>query len=307
VQGHHVQPVVQVLPERALPHHLPEVAVGGGHDAAVHAHRPAAAHPLHHPLLQHPQQLHLHAGRHVAHLVQKQRPSGGLFELPGPGVEGVGVSPLLVPEQLRLQEGLRHRPTVEDHERPTGPAALQVDGPRHQLLSGPRLPREQDRGVRGCHDGRDPQHLVHGRGVAHHPLEPVGAGQVLLQLPLPVPLRPHAGQVPDSPRRGLHPVRGRHHVRGPGPHCFHHLRHRGDSQGHHHGDCGPRGPQGSHLLHAGGHHRAHAFCSAAVLRGGVGHPEPLPFQKRGQVLEGLPHRGHEQDRAARGARGRGKT
>ena len=57
--GDHVEPVVEVLSEAALPHLLPQVLVGGGDDPDVQLDHPAAAEPDELALLQDPQQLGL--------------------------------------------------------------------------------------------------------------------------------------------------------------------------------------------------------------------------------------------------------
>src|SRR5262249_51249653 len=49
-----------------------------------------------------------------------------------------------VAEQLRLDQRLRQRRTVERNERPTPPAAREVDGHRDELLAGPALASYQD-------------------------------------------------------------------------------------------------------------------------------------------------------------------
>jgi hypothetical protein len=202
-----------------------QVPVGGRHHPAVHLDGPGAPHPLHHPLLQHPQQLHLHAGRHLAHLVQEDGAPVGLFELPRPGSERVRVGPFLVAEDLRLQQGLGNGAAVHHHERPVGPAALQVDGPGHQFLARAALPDQQHRGVRGGHDGGHPQDLQHGGARPHHPVEPVRPGQVRLQpgplLPQPTVLR----QLQHPDEQPLLPPRTREEVQGPVAHRDHRLLH----------------------------------------------------------------------------------
>ena len=59
---------------------LLEIAMRGGDDAHVAALRHAAADALEDSLLQHPQQLHLHGGIHVADLVEEDRAALGDLE-----------------------------------------------------------------------------------------------------------------------------------------------------------------------------------------------------------------------------------
>ena len=65
-----VEPVVQVFAELACGHGGFQIAVRGRDDAHVDLYGLARAHGPNGPLLQHPQQLHLQRGRHVANLVQ---------------------------------------------------------------------------------------------------------------------------------------------------------------------------------------------------------------------------------------------
>ena len=65
----HVQAPVEVLPELPLPHQGLEVTVRGGHHPEVHRHWRGPSQPRHHLVFQHAQQLHLHLGADLAHLV----------------------------------------------------------------------------------------------------------------------------------------------------------------------------------------------------------------------------------------------
>ena len=82
--GHrdHVEPVEEVLAEAAGFDLGLEVAVGRGDQAEVRALRGAAERFVL-ALLQHAQQLHLHADRQLADLVEEQRAAVGLREAPG--------------------------------------------------------------------------------------------------------------------------------------------------------------------------------------------------------------------------------
>jgi hypothetical protein len=81
--GDHVQPEVQVGPEPPLGDLLLEVLVGGGDDPHVHGDRLVPAHRRHRLLLEHPEQLHLQVGAHLADLVEEDGPVMGRLELPG--------------------------------------------------------------------------------------------------------------------------------------------------------------------------------------------------------------------------------
>src|SRR5262249_41646175 len=87
-ESHALQPVEEVLPKLALCDHLLEVLVGRSDDAHIDADRLDAADPLDLALLEGPQDLHLHAGRHVADLVEEERAFLGELETPGTRPDG---------------------------------------------------------------------------------------------------------------------------------------------------------------------------------------------------------------------------
>ena len=72
-QRQHVQPVEQVLAERAALHEVEQFAVGRGNNADVDLHRLAAADRLDGALLQRAQKLYLRGQRQFADFVEKQR------------------------------------------------------------------------------------------------------------------------------------------------------------------------------------------------------------------------------------------
>ena len=111
---------VEVLAERAVAHRRLEIAVGGGDDA--HVDLDASRPPMRLELLflQHAQQLGLQLRRHVADFVEEQRAAVGGFEEAWRACSVAPVkAPLLVAEQLALQEIARHGRAV--HARRTAP------------------------------------------------------------------------------------------------------------------------------------------------------------------------------------------
>ena len=77
---HDVQAVVEVLAELPADHQLLQIAVRGRDHAHVDRDRIGAADRADHVLLQHAQQLHLQAHRHVADLIEHQRAAVGRLE-----------------------------------------------------------------------------------------------------------------------------------------------------------------------------------------------------------------------------------
>ena len=133
-----------------------QIVVRRGEEAHVERRRLRPAHRLHLPRLQHPQQLGLQGQGQVPDLVEEERPPVGELEAPGLPLAGAGEGPLLVPEQLGLQQRLGDGAAVEGHEGLAAPLALPVDRLRHDLLAGAGLAQDQHGQARG---GDDP-HLI---------------------------------------------------------------------------------------------------------------------------------------------------
>ncbi len=154
-----MKPVVEVLAELAAREGGLEVAVGSRDHANVRVERTVPPQPLELALLQYAQELGLDAGAHLSHLVQEQDAARGLLDRARPGGERPREGPLLVAEQLRLQQRLRQRGAVERDERTAGPGRAAMDETGDHFLAGARLSRQQHRRL----GGRDLRGL--GQGV----------------------------------------------------------------------------------------------------------------------------------------------
>ena len=93
-------------------------------------------------------------------------------------------APLLVPEQLALEQPGGDGGAVQLHERPAAAAAQVVDGAGDQLLAGTRLPLDEHGGV-GRRDDLDLlQHLLQRRALADDLLEVVLGPDLLFEVQL---------------------------------------------------------------------------------------------------------------------------
>src|SRR6266540_6277949 len=166
-----LQPVEEVLAELTLGDQLLEVLVGRGDDADVDVDGFDAADALDPALLERAQDLHLHAERHVADLVEEERASLGQLEAAGPRPDGAREGAALVPEQLGFEQTLGNRGGVDGDQRAVLSRAPPVAGPRQDLVAGSALPLDQDREVRW------------GRALSHveHPPERLGLADHLLE------------------------------------------------------------------------------------------------------------------------------
>ena len=145
--------------------------------------RLVAADPLEPLLLQHPQHLRLRQRRHVADLVEEQRPAGALLELADPLAVGPGERALLVAEQLALQQRLGDGGAVDRQERPGGPAAVLVDGAGDQLLAGAALAEDQHGDVLRGDPADRLVDLLHRRRAADEHVRPGPARRRLVRRP----------------------------------------------------------------------------------------------------------------------------
>ena len=150
-----VQPVEQVLAERALRDHVAQVAVGGGDDPHVDATAGAiGADLLQLARLQEPQQQPLHAQRHLADFVEEDRALVGELELAGLVAIGAGEAALDVAEQLRFEQRLRKTGAVHGNERSQTARALRVHRVGDQFLTDAALAGDEHLGV-GPRDALD--------------------------------------------------------------------------------------------------------------------------------------------------------
>src|SRR3990172_6342466 len=152
MDGEHVQPVIEVVPEPSLIHLTAQVPVGRRQDPDIDLYRLLPAHPFEAVVLQEPEQEYLRGQGNIPDFVEEQRPSLGPLDpsllLAGRPGEGT----LLMPEKLAFQEARRIGRAVGHHEGPPAADVLLVDRPGHQLLSGSVLARDQNGCVGGGHE-----------------------------------------------------------------------------------------------------------------------------------------------------------
>ena len=167
----HRQPVIQILPETAVPHRLLQIAVGRGNQADIHLDGMDPAHAFELTLLQHPQQLHLQRGSQFADFVEKNHASIGHFQPAFLQRSGSGKCSTLVAEQIAFQKRLWNRGAIDGHKRLARPRTVTMQGPRRQLFAGPALALDQHGRIGGRHALQELINLFH----ALRPLPPGSA------------------------------------------------------------------------------------------------------------------------------------
>src|SRR5580693_4591272 len=103
-QRYYVQAEEQIFAKQALLDELAQILVGRGDDAHIRFNWSTAADSGVFALLQHAQKASLRFHWHVADFVEEKRTAFGLLEASGAARVGAGEGPLLVTEQLRLDE-----------------------------------------------------------------------------------------------------------------------------------------------------------------------------------------------------------
>ena len=122
-------------------------------------------------LLQHPQQLHLHARAHGADLVEKQRALVRLLESALPRADRAGERAAHVTEQLGLQQRFRNRAAVERDEPLRAARAVVMDRARDDFLAGAGLAGHEDGARRRRHGLQQLKQVAHRRAAADEPFE----------------------------------------------------------------------------------------------------------------------------------------
>lgn len=123
--------------------------VRSGDDACIHSHNLGAAQTLQLLLLQETKQLGLQAQRHFTNLIEKNRAALCRLNSARIRLHRSGERAPRIPEEFCLQQRLRNRSTVDDHERPSGTRAQLVNCPSHQLFAAASRTGDQDRRIAG--------------------------------------------------------------------------------------------------------------------------------------------------------------
>ena len=162
-----LQPVVQILAETALLHHLRQVAVGRCHHPHVGRQRLRASHPLEGAFLQQAQEFGLRLQTHVADLVEKQHPAFGQLHLAQLARDGAGEGPPFVAEQLTFHQGLWKGAAVDLNKGTMAARALSVQGAGSQSLARAGLTQDQHGHIGPGNLGQLRLHSAQHRALPH--------------------------------------------------------------------------------------------------------------------------------------------
>ena len=177
-----VETIVEILAELAVAYRLAQIAVGGGDDAHVGLDGLVAPDALELVLLQDAQDLDLCLLGHLPDLVEEDGAAVGQLESADAALHRARERASLVAEQLGLEQRGGQRRAVELDERAIMPLAVEMDRARDQLLTGTRLPGDQDRGVGARHPSHFFERLEERWAGPHDLLEIVDRLDLFLQV-----------------------------------------------------------------------------------------------------------------------------
>ena len=177
LQGRHadvddVQPVVEVFAERAVRHHLREVAVRRGDEPEVDGLLRRAAEAADGLRLDRAEKGDLRRHVDLADLVEEERSAVRLLDAALLAVlEAARERPGLVAEELRLQEVARERRAFDGDERPLRAPREAVDRLRGEFLARAARPLDEDRRVRRGDLSDERVDALHRRRLAREALQ----------------------------------------------------------------------------------------------------------------------------------------
>src|SRR5262249_9182803 len=146
LDGDHVDPVVEVLPEPALLDRLLEVEIRGRNEPEFRFDRLRPADALDFALLDGSQKLCLQVLAKIPDFVKEQGPGGGKLEFPELLPVRSGERSPLVAAQRALDQLAGYGGKVDGNEGRGGIPGVAMNQPGEKLLAGPALPENQYRG-----------------------------------------------------------------------------------------------------------------------------------------------------------------
>ncbi len=165
---HHVEPVVKILAEQFLANAGLQVVMRSRKHAHIHGDCLAPAQPLEALFLEHAEQLHLRAGRHVADFIQENGAMVGLLEAADALAGGPGERAAFMAEKFAFQQRFRNGRAVDGHKGRVGPVAVLVNGAGDQLLARAGLPADEYIHRLGGNAADFLVDVLHGRALPHN-------------------------------------------------------------------------------------------------------------------------------------------
>ena len=149
---HYIEPVKQIFAEIALGNLFFEVLVRRGDQAHIHAQRLRAAHRRKHLVIKSAQHLGLRLEAHVAHFVQKKRPSVGALQCAALFRRTARLRAMPVAEKFCLDVRFGNGRAVQFDKDAIAAQALGMNGARDQFLAGARFAVDQHAAIGRRHE-----------------------------------------------------------------------------------------------------------------------------------------------------------
>src|SRR5262249_22421784 len=144
-----IEPVVEIIAQRAVLQRLKRILVGGRHDPPVVVGLALSDKASYVPLLEDAQNLRLGTGLHLRHLVEEQGAAVSELETALAALDRAREGALLVAEDLALQQSLGNGRAVDGHERALPARRQRMHRSGNELLPRSALAGDQERCVRG--------------------------------------------------------------------------------------------------------------------------------------------------------------
>src|SRR5215471_20689725 len=162
-KGKDAEAVVQIAAELTSGDAVLQITIGGSNDAYVGLNGLVTPHTFKLLCLQYPQDLRLGERRHIADLIEKERTARTLLKLADAFALCTRKRSSLMAKQLAFQQRFGDSGTVDGQERGSGPLAVMVNRPRHQLFARASLAAYEHSDVLWRHPANGLVHILHGR------------------------------------------------------------------------------------------------------------------------------------------------
>ncbi len=163
---HHIQPVVKILAELSLLHHVQKISIGRADQPHIRKLHLVAAQTLECFFLQYAQKLRLKPQSQVANFVEEKCAVVCRFHAALPCHHCSGESAFLVPKQLVFHKRFGKIRAGECHQRIRASRTHLVHCPRQQFLAGSRFPGNQHVHVAGANSLGQLEQFHHCWGAA---------------------------------------------------------------------------------------------------------------------------------------------
>src|SRR5579859_1599402 len=161
IDGHDVEPVIQIFAKSPLLECSTEIAIGGRDKTHVNLYCARAAQPFEFALLQNSQKLHLSSGRDIPNFIKEEGPFVGKLEFSWLTADRTGKSSFFIAKKFAFEQVLRYRRAIDLHKGSRGAAGPLVNQVRDQVFADAALSSNEHRRRRRRHPLNQGEDLLH--------------------------------------------------------------------------------------------------------------------------------------------------